>query len=115
MPGMMPAAPAPKAHVQVPAAAATLQRKPKREVASPRPTLNPMFNQTVIPQAHAPVPPAQPAPAHESGGYPQPPQVRPSNPGASGGWSRSDLGATDPREVPAFLRRRGEQDGGYVR
>ena len=118
MPGMgMPIAPAPKVSVQVPAGAATLQRKPKREVAPPRPTLNPMFNQAPIPQAHAPVPPAPPAPAaHESGGYPQAPQVRGAAPSASGGWSRGDLGATtDPREVPAFLRRRGEPDGGYVR
>ncbi|MFO7567345.1 MAG: cell division protein FtsZ [Enhygromyxa sp.] len=112
MPGMgVPAAQAQAPKVSVPVGGATLQRKPKRE-AAPRPSLNPMFNQPA-PQAHAPVPPApQPPAAHESGGYAAP-QVR--NPGASGGWSRGELGATDPREVPAFLRRRGEHDGGYVR
>jgi cell division protein FtsZ len=124
MPGMgVPMIPAaPKVSVQVPVGAA-LQRKPKREAPPPapkreappaRPSLNPMFAQQPIAQAHAPVPPPPPAPAaHESGGFAQPQQAR--NPGASGGWSRGDLAATDPREVPAFLRRRGEPDGGYVR
>ena len=114
MPGMgMITAPA-KTQVQVPASA-TLTRKPKREV-TPRPGLNPMFSgHGNAPQAHAPQPPAPPMPAaHESGGYPAP-QVRPNNPGVSGGWSRGDLNAADPHEVPAFLRRRGEHDGGYVR
>jgi cell division protein FtsZ len=110
-----------KVQVQVPANS-TLTRKPKREV-TPRPSLNPMYGaQAKAPQAHAPAPqayapqpPAPPAPAaHESGGYPAP-QVRPSNPGVSGGWSRGEVGASDPHEVPAFLRRRGEHDGGYVR
>ncbi len=114
MPGMgVPAqAPAPS---KVPVGGATLQRKPKREV-TPRPGLNPMFGGGG-PQAHAPQPPAPPAPpAHESGGYPQAPQApQVRNPGVSGGWSRGEHGATDPREVPAFLRRRGETDGGYVR
>jgi cell division protein FtsZ len=112
MPGMgVPMAPAPT-KVSVPVSSATLQRKPKREVAPPpRPSLNPMFAQ---PAVQAPPPPPPPAPAaHESGAYAQGQQAR--NPGASGGWSRGDLGATDPREVPAFLRRRGEPDGGYVR
>jgi cell division protein FtsZ len=116
MPGM--GVPTPT-QVQVPAGkcvppllGATLQRKPKREVAA-RPSLNPMYSGGA--QVHAPVPPAPPAPvpapaAHESGGYP-----KARNPGASGGWSRGDLGNTDPHEVPAFLRRRGETDGGYVR
>jgi cell division protein FtsZ len=114
MPGMGVPTASTKVSVQVPAGAATLQRKPKRE-PTPRPSLNPMFAGAPAPQAHAPQPPAPPVPAaHESGGYPQAPQAR--NPGVSGGWSRGELGATnDPREVPAFLRRRGEPDGGYVR
>jgi len=112
MPGMgVPAVAAPKVSVQVPASA-TLQRKPKREV-TPRPSLNPMFGQAPQPTVPVAAPPAPAPAAHESGGFAAP-QVR-NNPGASGGWSRGDLGATDPREVPAFLRRRGEQDGGYVR
>ena len=109
MPGMAPAPT--RVQVQVPASS-TLTRKPKREPA-PRPSLNPMFNSVAQP-AVAPQPPAPPVPAaQESGGYPQAPQVRPA--GNSGGWSRGDLNAADPREVPAFLRRRGEPDGGYVR
>jgi cell division protein FtsZ len=69
---------------------------------SPKPSapLNPLFTQAAAP------PPAPPMPA---------PAPQASNSSSSGGWSRSELGTSnDPRDVPAFLRRRGEQDG-YVR
>jgi cell division protein FtsZ len=68
----------------------------------PAPAVNPLFA-----QAAAPPPPAPPMPAPVQG-------AREGSPGASGGWSRSELTSSDPRDVPAFLRRRGEQDG-YVR
>jgi len=113
MPGMgVPGMGAPMKKA-APAVSATLQRKPKREVA-PRP-LNPMYSGAGA--AAPPAPPVAPPQAqpHDSAVYPQPTRPGPGA-GTSGGWSRSELGATaDPREVPAFLRRRGENDGGYVR
>lgn len=96
-------------------------------VAPPKPTpsINPLFQQQsaqptagsvaaaasarVAQSAHA-QPPAPPMPAAPA------PSPAASNPAMSGGWSRTDLATatSDPRDVPAFLRRRGEQDG-YVR
>jgi cell division protein FtsZ len=68
----------------------------------PKPAINPMFAQPAAP------PPAPPMPAPAA-------QAPASSSSTSGGWSRSEVGtSTDPRDVPAFLRRRGEQDG-YVR
>jgi cell division protein FtsZ len=88
---------------------ASLQRKPKAKPAA-QPNLNPMFGGGAQPQAPAPAPVAPPAQPQDSGHFQQA-----RNPGHSGGWSRGEVGANDPREVPAFLRRRGETDGGYVR
>lgn len=96
----------------------TLQRKakpssakpsaPRREPNPPPPSVNPMYASSAS-QSQARVP-APAAPAQESGLYTR-------NPGASGGWSRGEAATADPREVPAFLRRRGSEsdDGGYVR
>jgi cell division protein FtsZ len=106
----------------VPASSSTLQRKPKtpapktptpKREAAPQPTLNPMLaspaqSQTRGQAVPPPAPAAAPVPPQESGLYTR-------NPAASGGWSRGDLSTTDPREVPAFLRRRDSGDGGYVR
>ncbi|PRQ10089.1 cell division protein FtsZ [Enhygromyxa salina] len=92
----------------------TLQRKakpssPKRREPAPAPSVNPMYASASQSQARIPAPPAPPVQAQESGGYPR-------NPAVSGGWSRGEAAAADPREVPAFLRRRSETDGGgYVR
>ena len=112
MPGMGVPQPT-STSVQVPlGSGATLQRKPK---AKPQPGLNPMF--TGAPMRNAAPAPQPPAPppmqAQESGPYQQ--QPRNANPAMSGGWSRGDLNTVDPHEVPAFLRRRGDSDGGYVR
>jgi cell division protein FtsZ len=74
---------------------------PKPMASKPAAPINPLFAQQAAP------PPAPPMPPPVA-----PPQA--NNPGASGGWSRSELTTSDPRDVPAFLRRRGEQDG-YVR
>ncbi|PRQ04774.1 Cell division protein FtsZ [Enhygromyxa salina] len=92
-----------------PVLGASLQRKPKRE-PTPQPSLNPMFGGAGQSQTRGQAPQAAPAQVQESGPYPR-------NPGVSGGWSRGDVsGTNDPREVPAFLRRRNEGDGGgYVR
>jgi cell division protein FtsZ len=102
------------------ASSSTLQRKPKtpapkREPAVQQPTLNPMLATPAQSQTRgqvapppAPTPTAAPTAPQESGLYTR-------NPAASGGWSRGDLSTTDPREVPAFLRRRDSGDGGYVR
>ena len=90
----------------------SLQRKPKAPKA-PAPKLNPMFGGSAPqpqPQAPQQVQVQAPAQPQESGRYPQA-----RNAGMSGGWSRTDLSTADPREVPAFLRRRGDGDGGYVR
>ncbi len=92
------------------------QPKPNvTRVAVPRVAAgNPLFSRT------DPQPPAPPVPAPVPAPVAQPQDSGPyarqaGNPGVSGGWSRSEVGAsTDPRDVPAFLRRRGEQDG-YVR
>jgi cell division protein FtsZ len=105
-----------------PASSSTLQRKPKtpapktptpKREAAPQPTLNPMLaspaqSQTRGQAVPPPAPAAAPVQPQESGLYTR-------NPAASGGWSRGDLSTTDPREVPAFLRRRDSGDGGYVR
>ena len=81
--------------------------KPRRE-PTPAPSANPMYAGASQTQARVPVP-AAPLQAQESGPYQR-------NPGVSGGWSRGEAAAADPREVPAFLRRRNENDGGgYVR
>jgi cell division protein FtsZ len=97
----------------------TLQRKaksssakpasPRREPNPPPPSVNPMYASSSASQSQPRVP-APAAPAQESGLYTR-------NPGVSGGWSRGEAATTDPREVPAFLRRRGTEsdDGGYVR
>lgn len=95
----------------------TLQRKAKpssakpaspRREPNPAPTANPMYASSSQSQARVQVPTA-PAQAQESGPYQR-------NPGVSGGWSRGEAATADPREVPAFLRRRSETDGGgYVR
>jgi cell division protein FtsZ len=75
----------------------TLQRKPKPSSAKP-PSAQPR---------REPTPP--PVVAQDSGLYQR-------NPAVSGGWSRGEAATADPREVPAFLRRRSETDGGgYVR
>jgi cell division protein FtsZ len=101
------------------ASSSTLQRKPKtpapkREPVQ-QPTLNPMLAAPAQSQTRgqvapppAPTPAAAPVAPQDSGLYTR-------NPAASGGWSRGDLSTTDPREVPAFLRRRDSGDGGYVR
>ena len=112
-----------RVQVQVPATPRSLgaaSRSPAPAPAAKKPSLNPMYASPAPTQAPlrsrasvpAPVVHQQPAPvqAQDSGPYPQ---ARSSS--ASGGWSRG--GETgDPREVPAFLRRRGgSDDGGYVR
>jgi cell division protein FtsZ len=104
----MPGIPMPSAPVTV--SGATLQRKPKRE--APQPSVNPMFSAAQTQVRGQVPPPVPPAPSQESGLY-QRNNAAPAN--SSAGWSRGDLTTTDPREVPAFLRRRGEGDGGYVR
>lgn len=86
---------------QPPVLGANLGRKAAPKVPA-QPTLNPMFG------GGAPQAAPQPVQPQDSGAY----QAR--SPGGSGGWSRGDLGASDPREVPAFLRRRNDGDG-YVR
>ena len=88
------------------------RKKPKRE-PTPQPSVNPLYAGAGQSQARGQVPqqPAaqQPLPqAQESGPYQR-------SAGMSGGWSRGDLPTVDPREVPAFLRRRGDDGGGYVR
>ena len=94
----------------------TLQRKakPKRE-PSGQTQLNPMFGGSSQTQMRGQIPQSP----QDSGMYQkQQQQQQPAHgPGSSmsGGWSRGDLSTTDPREVPAFLRRRGDGDGGYVR
>ena len=114
MPGIPGFAPAPApVQVQVPAGA-TLQRKPKREVAAPQPAVNPMFANAGASQARGQMQPGAPQSQPQESGLYQRGAAAPAN--SSGGWSRGDLAnTTDPREVPAFLRRRGEGDGGYVR
>jgi cell division protein FtsZ len=84
--------------------------KPRRELTPPvAPSVNPMYASASQSQARIPAPPAPPVQAQESGPYQR-------NPGVSGGWSRGETATADPREVPAFLRRRSETDGGgYVR
>jgi hypothetical protein len=102
------------AHPQA-SAGSTLQRKPKpAPKREPAPTINPMLSTPAQTQTRGQVvPPPSPTPT-----APVPPQdsgLYARNPAASGGWSRGDLSTTDPREVPAFLRRRDSGDGGYVR
>mgnify|MGYP006992435616 CR=1 FL=1 len=81
--------------------------KPARAArASTRPSMRRPCRSTRRSRTTPPPPmPAAPAPSPAA-----------SNPAMSGGWSRTDLATatSDPRDVPAFLRRRGEQDG-YVR
>ena len=92
----------------------TLQRKPKpapKREAAPQPTLNPMLAAPAQSQARGQIPPP-PAPVPVQ---PQDSGLYTRNSATSGGWSRGDLSTTDPREVPAFLRRRDSGDGGYVR
>jgi cell division protein FtsZ len=110
-----------------PATSSTLQRKPKTPTPAPKreaapkrepavqPTLNPMLAGPAQSQTRGQVaPPPVPAPA-AAPAAPQDSGLYTRNPAASGGWSRGDLSTTDPREVPAFLRRRDSGDGGYVR
>ena len=77
----------------------------KQQAPAAQPPLNPMFT-----GASRAAPAARPQ-AGDSGGYPQSNQ----HPAVSGGWNRGELGQADPRDVPAFLRRRGDSDGGYAR
>jgi cell division protein FtsZ len=104
---------------QASASSSTLQRKPKaappKREAAPQPTLNPMLAAPAQSPTRAqaapppvPTPAAAPVQPQDSGLYTR-------NSATSGGWSRGDLSTTDPREVPAFLRRRDSGDGGYVR
>jgi len=101
----------------------TLQRKAKAKPKPAQAQLNPMFGGSGKTQMRGQIP----QPPQDSGMYPQAQQQHPQHPqqpqqpahgpgsSLSGGWSRGDLATTDPREVPAFLRRRGDSDGGYVR
>ncbi|NVB36502.1 cell division protein FtsZ [Pseudenhygromyxa sp. WMMC2535] len=115
----------------MPVLGGSIQRKPK--VKAQQPSLNPMFAGPARggqPQPRGAQPQGQPmqqqqmqqqqmqqqqmqqpmAP-QESGPYQQT-----RTPGMSGGWSRGDMNTVDPHEVPAFLRRRADSDGGgYVR
>lgn len=100
---------------KTPAPAPKREAAPKREPAVQQPTLNPMLAAPAQSQTRGQVaPPPIPAPA-AAPAAPQDSGLYTRNPAASGGWSRGDLSTTDPREVPAFLRRRDSGDGGYVR
>ncbi|MFV8755144.1 cell division protein FtsZ [Nannocystaceae bacterium ST9] len=115
LPGM-PAGPMPVAQ---PSMLGSMSRKGGTKVNAakvsvprkPTPGINPLFAQAAAPPPPAPPMPTPAAQPQDSGPYAR----SGATPGSSGGWSRSELGtSTDPRDVPAFLRRRGEQDG-YVR
>jgi cell division protein FtsZ len=102
------------------ASSSTLQRKPKtpapkREPVVQQPTLNPMLAAPAQSQTRGQVAPPQVAPPVAAPVAPQESGLYTRNSATSGGWSRGDLSTTDPREVPAFLRRRDSGDGGYVR
>jgi len=103
-----------RAHGQAPNPMMNPMAAPQRPAAAPRQTglFGAAPSKAPAPVPAAPVGGRNAAPvageATTSGRRPSP------SSGSSHSWNRAETGGPDPSEIPAFLRRRGD-DGGYIR